>query len=385
MKLSRAVVIILAVATALPIGAQEQPPAPDAPAPPETLVLPTERVIDFETDEVTWMSVDVSPDGRTLRLRPARRPLHAADRRRHRHAHRRRHVVREPADVGARRPRHRLPQRSQRGREPVDRRRRRRQPAGHQQGPAHRRSPADHGLAGVDARRPVPGRVEVAAARSGHVLALHVPPRRRQRRPRRGSPAAAAGSGCHRPTAASAAQPHGRGGLTRWPVHLLRAALRRIHLQHALPAVADLPPRPRHRRRLAGDQRTGQRDAAAALARRQVAGLRHPSQGRHRAAHPQPRDRRGALARLAGDPRRPGIARLARHAAALRLPARRAIDRRPGGREAAAHRRRHRAGDADSVHRPRAGRGRGSRLHAGADRRRAHGAGAAGALAAAVA
>ena len=66
MKLSRAVVIILAVATALPIGAQEQPPAPAAPAPPETLVLPTEQVIDFETDEVTWMSVDVSPDGHTL-------------------------------------------------------------------------------------------------------------------------------------------------------------------------------------------------------------------------------------------------------------------------------------------------------------------------------
>ena len=29
-------------------------------------MLKTERTIDFTTDEVTWMSVDVSPDGRTI-------------------------------------------------------------------------------------------------------------------------------------------------------------------------------------------------------------------------------------------------------------------------------------------------------------------------------
>ena len=35
----------------------------------------------FDTDEGTWMNVDVSPDGRAGRLRPARRYLRDADRR----------------------------------------------------------------------------------------------------------------------------------------------------------------------------------------------------------------------------------------------------------------------------------------------------------------
>ena len=34
--------------------------------PADALVLPTERTITFTTDEVTWMSVDVSSDGRTV-------------------------------------------------------------------------------------------------------------------------------------------------------------------------------------------------------------------------------------------------------------------------------------------------------------------------------
>ncbi|MGE0812233.1 MAG: amidohydrolase family protein [Vicinamibacterales bacterium] len=56
------VLVLLAVHAA---GARQQPAAPAAPA-AEALVLQTERTIDFATDEVTWMSVDVSPDGRTL-------------------------------------------------------------------------------------------------------------------------------------------------------------------------------------------------------------------------------------------------------------------------------------------------------------------------------
>ena len=60
----RVSVVILAVITAWPLGAQEQAPAP--PATNDTLVLKTEQTIDFTTDEVTWMSTDVSPDGRTL-------------------------------------------------------------------------------------------------------------------------------------------------------------------------------------------------------------------------------------------------------------------------------------------------------------------------------
>src|SRR4029077_14709451 len=33
---------------------------------PETLVIKAARTADFRTDEGTWMSVDVSPDGQTL-------------------------------------------------------------------------------------------------------------------------------------------------------------------------------------------------------------------------------------------------------------------------------------------------------------------------------
>jgi Tol biopolymer transport system component/imidazolonepropionase-like amidohydrolase len=38
---------------------------PDKPK-PETLVIKPERTIEFDTDEATWMGVDVSPDGKTL-------------------------------------------------------------------------------------------------------------------------------------------------------------------------------------------------------------------------------------------------------------------------------------------------------------------------------
>lgn len=54
---------VLGTAVGLPLLAQEQaatPPAADG------LVLKAERTIDFTTDEVTWMSVDVSPDGQTI-------------------------------------------------------------------------------------------------------------------------------------------------------------------------------------------------------------------------------------------------------------------------------------------------------------------------------
>jgi Tol biopolymer transport system component/imidazolonepropionase-like amidohydrolase len=65
-KVSRVGVAALAVLATLPIGAQEQPTAPAATAPESSLVLETEQTIEFDTDEVTWMSVDVSPDGRTV-------------------------------------------------------------------------------------------------------------------------------------------------------------------------------------------------------------------------------------------------------------------------------------------------------------------------------
>jgi tricorn protease-like protein len=43
-----------------------QEPADDRPARPTTLILESAETIEFTTDEGTWMSLDVSPDGRTI-------------------------------------------------------------------------------------------------------------------------------------------------------------------------------------------------------------------------------------------------------------------------------------------------------------------------------
>jgi imidazolonepropionase-like amidohydrolase/Tol biopolymer transport system component len=64
--------IPLVVFFALALGAAgsadqaAQGPSADTAKPPESLVLPTAETLEFTTDEVTWPSVDVSPDGRTL-------------------------------------------------------------------------------------------------------------------------------------------------------------------------------------------------------------------------------------------------------------------------------------------------------------------------------
>ena len=60
-----AAAIALGLFVALPLLAQEQPSSPPANA-SDSLVLKPERTIDFTTDEVTWMSVDVSPDGQRI-------------------------------------------------------------------------------------------------------------------------------------------------------------------------------------------------------------------------------------------------------------------------------------------------------------------------------
>lgn len=70
MKARPAALVALVVIATLPLAAQ-QSPSPQGPTPPtppasEQLVLTTERTIDFTTDEVTWMSIDVSPDGQTI-------------------------------------------------------------------------------------------------------------------------------------------------------------------------------------------------------------------------------------------------------------------------------------------------------------------------------
>jgi Tol biopolymer transport system component len=43
-----------------------QQPADDRPERPTTLILESAETIEFTTDEGTWMSLDVSPDGRTI-------------------------------------------------------------------------------------------------------------------------------------------------------------------------------------------------------------------------------------------------------------------------------------------------------------------------------
>ncbi|HVG85846.1 MAG TPA: hypothetical protein VM820_15070, partial [Vicinamibacterales bacterium] len=49
-------------------GSPGQPSDAEKPdtAKPESLALTTAETLEFTTDEVTWPSVDVSPDGRTL-------------------------------------------------------------------------------------------------------------------------------------------------------------------------------------------------------------------------------------------------------------------------------------------------------------------------------
>src|SRR5712692_4453590 len=61
-----AIVIAAVVATSWAVRTQERPDqAGDRPA-PATLVLDKAETIEFTTDEGTWMSLDVSPDGRTI-------------------------------------------------------------------------------------------------------------------------------------------------------------------------------------------------------------------------------------------------------------------------------------------------------------------------------
>ena len=50
--------------TVLAINAQQ--PDPATPRPAEALIIKPARTVEFTTDEATWMSIDVSPDGKTL-------------------------------------------------------------------------------------------------------------------------------------------------------------------------------------------------------------------------------------------------------------------------------------------------------------------------------
>ena len=48
------------------VRGQERPAQDDTSKPAEGFTLKTAETIEFTTDEVTWMQVDVSPDGRTI-------------------------------------------------------------------------------------------------------------------------------------------------------------------------------------------------------------------------------------------------------------------------------------------------------------------------------
>jgi imidazolonepropionase-like amidohydrolase/Tol biopolymer transport system component len=48
------------------LSAQADPPKPSDTPKPESLILKAARTVEFTTDEATWMSIDVAPDGQTL-------------------------------------------------------------------------------------------------------------------------------------------------------------------------------------------------------------------------------------------------------------------------------------------------------------------------------
>src|SRR5688572_33169169 len=59
-------VISICALCAVVMHAQERQAQDDTTKPPEGFTLKTAETIEFTTDEVTWMQVDVSPDGRTI-------------------------------------------------------------------------------------------------------------------------------------------------------------------------------------------------------------------------------------------------------------------------------------------------------------------------------
>jgi Tol biopolymer transport system component len=68
MNFLRPVLVAVAVTAVafVPTRGQERQDAADGNRSPEGLILKTAETIEFTTDEITWPSVDVSPDGRTL-------------------------------------------------------------------------------------------------------------------------------------------------------------------------------------------------------------------------------------------------------------------------------------------------------------------------------
>src|SRR5688572_19531886 len=60
------VLLTLCAVGLVSVRAQERQAQDDTAKPAEGFTLKTAETIEFTTDEVTWMQVDVSPDGRTI-------------------------------------------------------------------------------------------------------------------------------------------------------------------------------------------------------------------------------------------------------------------------------------------------------------------------------
>ena len=142
------------------------------------LPLKPDRTIEFTTDEGTWVSLDVSPDGKTILFELLGDLYTVPIERRRGEGDHHRAGVRQPAELLARRQDDRVRQRPRRCREPVGRRRGRVRSQAADQGQAE---PVR--LAVVDARRRLRARLATAAAPLGCVRAVDVPRPRRLRRP----------------------------------------------------------------------------------------------------------------------------------------------------------------------------------------------------------
>ena len=259
---------ILPLAATQPAHAQQPDASPDSLATASLPLEPT-REIRFTTDEGSWMSVDISPDGTTLVFDLLGDLYTLPRRRRHRDPAPHRPRLRKPAALQPRRLRDRLRLRPQRRPEPVGAQRRRlRHDADHtrQRQPLH--------LARMVARRRVSRRVPhlQPARRRRQTLAL--PPRRRQR------------DRADRRTR----QPQGHRSRLRpdRPLHLPRPRHPRLELRRGLPAVPARPLRPRDGPPGHGHRPLRLRFPPGRLPRRHHPRLRHPPRGRHRPSRPRP-------------------------------------------------------------------------------------------------
>jgi hypothetical protein len=80
MRLTRALTAAIALALTTTAGWAADKKKDEAPKWDVSAAHGKTKQIAFRTDEGTWMDVDVSPDGKTIVVRPARRSLPAADR-----------------------------------------------------------------------------------------------------------------------------------------------------------------------------------------------------------------------------------------------------------------------------------------------------------------